>query len=103
MTDRIKSAREAVESWVNDTFGQPSHILLSDHAKTILEALSAYERLQGVDGMKKDTTNHQELLAKCDDLRVGYNDGYNQAIDDIKSQLVADINNELTTKGERNV
>lgn len=49
MTDKIKSAREAVESWVDDTFGQPSHILLCDHAKTILEALSAYERLQAVD------------------------------------------------------
>jgi len=43
MTDKIKSAREAFikeASWYNFQY---------EHIETILEALSAYERLQGVD------------------------------------------------------
>jgi len=109
MTDKIKEAHEwhkdgtllytlkqagwekGIEQFQNETTIKVEGDNAEAVAETILKALSAYEKLQGVDGMKKDTTYHQELLAKCDDLTVGYNDGYNQAIDDVKARLVADI------------
>lgn len=49
MTDKIKEAREALEMWADDVYDRTSHELLDTHAKTILKALSAYEKLQGVD------------------------------------------------------
>lgn len=94
MTDKIKSAREAVIK-LNPRHGKPvsdaeyeqysincvTAIIL--YYQTILKALSAYEKLQGVDEMKKSYpmkgTNQAWL------------EGYNQAIDDVKARLIADI------------
>ncbi len=39
-----------------------------------------------VEGLKKDTSNTQELLAKCEDFTVGYNNGWNAAIDSLAAQ-----------------
>ena len=84
MTDKIKKAREWVETSADFL---PSH--MTHHYETILEALSAYERLQGVDldGMKEKfiTVNNITPYTR------GYKIGYNQAIDDVKARLVADI------------
>ena len=53
MTDKIKSAQEVVESgikWYNGTEKVGYIDLISfEQMQTILEALSAYEKLQGVD------------------------------------------------------
>ena len=86
MTDKIKSAREAAE-WINGfTFDIPK---LQKHQETILKALSALERLQGVDldGMKKQP----RVLFGITRVNSLYDDGYNQAIDDVKARLIADI------------
>ena len=89
MTDKIKSAREALEMWADDVYDRTSHELLDTHAKTILKALSAYEKLQGVDldGMKKQP----RVLFGITRVNSLYDDGYNQAIDDVKARLIADI------------
>lgn len=49
MTNKIKSAREDVQAWVDDLYTEPSYTLLAYHYETILKALSAHENLQGVD------------------------------------------------------
>lgn len=54
-------------------------------AETILKALSSYEKLQGVDGMKRKVVIDGGAPSP-DFIR-----GYNQAIDDVKARLVADI------------
>lgn len=37
---------------------------------------------------KKDTSNTQELLANCEDFTVGYNTGWNAAIDHLAPRIV---------------
>ena len=105
MTDRIKSAREwhkdgtllytlkqagwekGIEQFQNATTIKVDGDNAEAVAETILEALSAYERLQGVDGMKIDHGS-SGLHVGHD---IAYKEGYNQAIDDVKARLVADI------------
>lgn len=98
MTDRIKSAREAVNAglrWYNGTEKVGYIDLISfEQLQTILKALSAYERLQGVPlkAMKRTERNPVEQGGKTNDwYQNGYDVGYNQAIDDVKARLVADI------------
>ena len=95
MTDRIKSAREAVESgikWYNGTEKVGYIDLISfEQMQTILEALSAYERLQGVDF--EELADAVQILETWDTSRDGYiKPNYFPMRDVLKAaQLVADI------------
>lgn len=85
MTDRIKSAR--VELMREARFlGLPD-----EHIKTILEALSAYEKLQGVD--LEELADAVQILETWDTSRDGYiKPTYFPMRDVLKAaQLVADI------------
>jgi len=87
MTNKIKSAREEMPEGRNH-----GDLIrwLDRHQKTILEALSAYEKLQGVDGMKRKVP-YVYGQSKLEVRLNGEVIGYNQAIDDIKARIVADI------------
>ena len=61
------------------------------YEKTILKALSAYEKLQGVDAMRKSIDTKKTCDFNKQDL---FCFGYNQAIKDIKDRMLADINKE---------
>lgn len=103
MTDKIKSARELAQCGEWET-------LVTDYPKTILKALSAYEKLQGVDlDTVKEIENRWgdrflelEEPAPEGTKRMGYVVDIHFLLTQLKSaRLVADINKDSTNE-ERN-
>lgn len=55
-------------------------------AREAIAAATQADEPIDLDSLKKDTSNTQELLAKCEDFTVGYNTGWNACIEHLKRQ-----------------
>ena len=89
--DKPKFKKEAYEEaaikWNNRANTRPQPSICKDGLpKLTQENPYVTQPKADVEGLKKDTSNTQELLAKCEDFTVGYNNGWNAAIDSIAAQ-----------------
>lgn len=60
--------------------------VLEEQAYDAIAAANQADEPIDLDSLKKDTSNTQELLAKCEDFTVGYNTGWNACIEHLKRQ-----------------
>lgn len=80
--EKLKAASE----WVNNC----SDAMFSDLSvkRTLRTLLDNAINAPDLRAEKKDTSNTQELLANCEDFTVGYNTGWNAAIDHLAPRIV---------------
>ncbi len=84
--EQLKAARDALN------YADSNNLRIDDigerSKQTIRTLLDQAINAPDLRAEKKDTSNTQELLANCEDFTVGYNTGWNAAIDHLAPRIV---------------
>lgn len=84
MTQPTKDELTAAKNAINDAFSE----LYPDETTTLNALLDQAINAPDLSELVVDTSNTPELLSMCADFTVGYNNGWNAAIDHLAPRIV---------------